>query len=321
MALNVLIAGQEAAGGQILRTLAASPHRVMAVLTQEPASLSGHAERAGLTTLPAKLVKDAAFAETIRAWEVDLLLNVHSLHIVADAVLAAPRIGAFNLHPGPLPSYAGLNTPGWAIYNGESEYGVTVHWMQPGIDTGSIAFEERFAMPAKVTALGLAGECTRRGVALLNRLIECAETDPSSIPRIPQDLSKRAYYTRHRIPEDGRLDWNRPAEEVARFARAFDYGPFASPWGRPVAVIAGRRVEALGIEPTGVAATAAVGCHRLEKGALQIACSDEWVDVRHVFVDGTLVKSDRVADWIRSGEQLAEARSSERRATSLGANI
>jgi methionyl-tRNA formyltransferase len=320
MGLNVLIAGQEAAGAQILRTLVASTHRVVAVLTQEPASLSGHADRAGLRTLPAKLVKDAAFAATIREWEVDLLLNVHSLHIVADAVLAAPRIGAFNLHPGPLPSYAGLNTPGWAIYNGESEYGVTVHWIQPGIDTGPVAFEERFAMPAKVTALGLAVECTLRGVALLNRLIECAEADPSSIPRAPQDLAARTYYARDRVPEDGRIDWNRPAEEVARFARAFDYGPFASPWGRPVAVIAGRRVEVLGIEPTSVATAAAAGTHRLESGALQLACADEWVDVRHVFVDGSLMKSDHVADWIRS-RALADTRSSEREATSVGANI
>jgi len=320
MGLNVLIAGQEAAGAQILRTLVASPHRVVAVLTQDPASLSGHAAQAGVMTLPAKVVKDVAFADLIRAWEVDLLLNVHSLHIVADAVLAAPKIGAFNLHPGPLPSYAGLNTPGWAIHNGESEYGVTVHWMQPGIDTGPIAFEARFAMPPKVTALALAGECTRRGVALLNRLIERAAADPSSIPRAPQNLSARAYYARHRIPEDGRIDWNRPAAEVARFARAFDYGPFASPWGRPVAVIAGRRVEVLGIEPTGVATEAAAGSHRLDNGALQLACSDEWVDVRHVFVDGALMKSYRVADWIRS-EVLDDARSSEREMTSLGANI
>jgi methionyl-tRNA formyltransferase len=320
MGINVLIAGQEGAGARILKTLVGSPHRVVAVLTQEPASLSEHAAQAGLTTLPATLVKDAAFAARIRAWEVDLLLNVHSLHIVADAVLAAPRIGAFNLHPGPLPSYAGLNTPGWAIHNGESEYGVTVHWMQPGIDTGPVAFEERFAVPPKITALGLSAECTRRGVVLLNRLIEWAELDASSIPRTPQDPASRTYYSRDRVPQDGRVDWNRPADEVARFARAFDYGPFASPWGRPTGVIGGRRVGVLGIEPTGIAADAAPGTHRLENGALQLACSDEWVDVRHVFVDGALLKSDRVADWIRSSE-VGDTRASERAGTSLGANI
>src|SRR5688500_5362279 len=173
MSLKVLLVGQEAAGAQILRKLIGSVDQVVAVLTQEPkatgesASLSGPAAKAGLIVLPAKAVKDPRFAAVIREWEVDILLNVHSLHLVSDEVLAAPKIGAFNLHPGPLPSYAGLNTPGWAIYNGESEYGVTVHWMHPGIDTGPIALEEHFTVPPRVTALGLAAECTRRGVVLL----------------------------------------------------------------------------------------------------------------------------------------------------------
>lgn len=326
MRLNVLIAGQEAAGAQILRTLVGTGHRVVAVLTQEPStlgestSLSAHAAKAGLEVLPAKLVKDASFAALVREWEVDLLLNVHSLHIVADAVIAAPRIGAFNLHPGPLPSYAGLNTPGWAIYNGETEYGVTVHWMQPGIDTGPIAFEERFPMPPKVTALALAGECTRRGVALLKRLIECAEAGADAIPRTPQDVSARKYYARSRVPQGGEVDWSRPADSVARFARAFDYGPFASPWGRPVAVLGGRRVGVLGLEPTGLASDAPAGSHRLRNGSLQVACGDEWIEVRHVFVDGELLAKDRVADLVRP-EESPDSGSREREATPLSANI
>lgn len=324
MSLNVLIAGQEAAGAQILRTLAGSKHRVVAVLTQEPkaigesTSLSAHAARAGLPVMPAALVKDADFAARVRDLDVDLLLNVHSLHIVSDEVLAAPRIGAFNLHPGPLPSYAGLNTPAWAIYNGETEYGVTVHWMRPGIDTGPIAFEERFPVPAKVTALGLAAECTRRGVALLERLVACAERGAEAIPSMQQDLAARVYYARNRIPQDGVVDWRRPAEEVARFARAFDYGPFASPWGRPIATIAGARVGVLGLEPTELVVDAPAGAHRLANGSLQVACGDRWIEIRHVFDDRVLLTRERVANWVRAFDEQ-RARASE--ATSLGANI
>lgn len=57
---------------------------------------------------------------------IDLLLNVHSLYIVPEAVLRIPRYGAHNLHPGPLPQYAGLSTPSWAIYYGEAFHGVTL---------------------------------------------------------------------------------------------------------------------------------------------------------------------------------------------------
>ena len=63
----------------------------------------------------------------------------------ASDVLEAPRIGSFNLHPGPLPEYAGLNAPSWAIYHGEQEHRVTLHWLDAGIDTGPIAYgAERF---------------------------------------------------------------------------------------------------------------------------------------------------------------------------------
>jgi methionyl-tRNA formyltransferase len=326
MSLRVLIVGQEAAGAQILRMLATSEHRVVAVLTQEPktqgesSSLASAATRAGLSVLPAELVKDSGFAVRVREWKVDLLLNVHSLHVVSGDVLAAPRIGAFNLHPGPLPSYAGLNTPAWAIYNGETEFGVTVHWMQPEIDTGPIVFEERFAVPPNATALSLAAECTRRGVALLGRLVASAEDGVHAIPRVPQDLSARVYYARNRIPQAGSIDWHRPAEDVARFVRAFDYGPFASPWGRPVAVIAERRVGVLGLEPTGVTASSPPGTHRLVDGSLELACVDEWIAVRHVFDDGVLMTRDRVADWIRAGA-VGEAGSRSTRTTSHGANI
>jgi methionyl-tRNA formyltransferase len=299
--LKVLLVGQEAAGTHILRALVQSTHQVVAVLTQEPkapgesASLSLPAAKAGLPVLPAKLVKDAGFATVVRQWQVDLLLNVHSLHIVSDAVLAAPKIGAFNLHPGPLPAYAGLNTPAWAIYKGETEYGVTVHWMHPGIDTGPVAFEERFPVPAKATPLALAAECTRRGVALLRQLIERADADANAIPSLPQDLAARAYYPRGRLPEDGRIDWTRPAEQVARFARAFDYGPFASPWGRPLAMIAGRCVGVLGLEPTALGADRPAGSHRLANGSLQVACVDRWIDVGHVFVDSVRLTDDQIA--------------------------
>ncbi|MGE0158391.1 MAG: methionyl-tRNA formyltransferase [Gemmatimonadales bacterium] len=314
--LQILLVGQEAAGAQILRSLIASTHRVVAVLTDEPkslgesASLAAPAAKAGLRVLPARSVREPGFASVVREHEVDLLLNVHSLHIVADAVLAAPRIGAFNLHPGPLPAYAGLNTPGWAIYNGETEYGVTVHWMEPGIDTGPIAFEERFPMPAKATPLSLAAECSRRGVALLQRLIDCAQDDPTAIPRKPQDLSARAYYARAGVPQDGHVDWRRPAEQIARLSRAFDYAPFVSPWGRPTAVICERRVEVSRLEPTGVVADLPAGSHRVVDGSLRVACADEWIDVGHVFVDGARVSGSRLTCWVEQTSDVIRRRQS-----------
>src|SRR5262245_33350316 len=114
----------------MLKVLAESDHRIVAVMAspdKQGATVWNTAEKMGLPTWHAKLVKSPEFAMQIREADVDLLLNVHSLFLIHGDVVAAPRLGSYNLHPGPLPQYAGLNTVSWAIYRGETDYGVTLH--------------------------------------------------------------------------------------------------------------------------------------------------------------------------------------------------
>jgi UDP-4-amino-4-deoxy-L-arabinose formyltransferase/UDP-glucuronic acid dehydrogenase (UDP-4-keto-hexauronic acid decarboxylating) len=66
--------------------------------------------QAGLQHLAAKIVKDPDFAARIVDENIDILLNVHSLFLIHKDVLTAPRLGSYNLHPAPLPRYAGLNS-------------------------------------------------------------------------------------------------------------------------------------------------------------------------------------------------------------------
>ena len=301
MTLRVLLAGQEAAGAHILRSVVGSGHEPVAVLTQDPdvtggpSSLRAQAEGAGVPVLPARLVRDPDFATYVREHAVDVLLNVHSLHIIAPEVLDAPAIGSFNLHPGPLPEYAGLNTVGWAIFDGAREYGVTVHWMEPQIDGGPIALDERFEVDERATALSLSARCTRVGVALLDEVLRRAAYDPGSIPRKEQDPTRRRYYARGSIPQGGRVDWTRRAAEVCRFGRAFEYGPFASPWGRPFTDTDGGRLELTGLTPTGVACDEPPGTPWLSRDdTVWMACADEWVEVRRLHVAGLPVEPSTV---------------------------
>jgi UDP-4-amino-4-deoxy-L-arabinose formyltransferase/UDP-glucuronic acid dehydrogenase (UDP-4-keto-hexauronic acid decarboxylating) len=125
---------------------------------------------------------------------VDLLLNVHSLYVLPEPLLRVPALGAWNLHPGPLPRYAGLNAPSWAIYRGEQRHGVSVHRMEAGIDTGDIAYQESFPIAAADTGLSVALRCAQVGVALLHRLLEDAAA--GSIPRLAQDAAQRTYFGR-----------------------------------------------------------------------------------------------------------------------------
>lgn len=287
--MNILLVAEEAAGVHVLRALLREERTVSAVLTASTprgATVAALAAENGLETLPSTNVREADFGEWMRAREIDLLLNIHSLYVVHQEVLQAPRIGSFNLHPGPLPQYAGLNAPSWAIYSGEDRHAVTLHWMNGGIDTGAVAYSASFGISDDDTGLSLSLECVKRGLPLVSRLVEAAATDPSSIPVEAQEPAGRRYFGRE-VPQDGHLRWAEPARRVVDFVRACDYGPFPSPWGTPTARLGQRQIGITRAGLTGDPCTTTAGTVAPAEGdAVRVACADEWVEIKRIAVDG-----------------------------------
>jgi methionyl-tRNA formyltransferase len=302
--LRILLVGEEAAGAQVVALLHETPHQLVAVLTDgaergNTSRLRNAASRFGHQVWPAKRVKEVGFAEVVRGERVDLLLNVHALHVLPWDLVTAPRIGSFNLHPGPLPQYAGLNAPSWAIYHGERTHGVTVHWMDAGIDTGLIAFDAPLEVEEDETGLSLSAKCVRTGMYLIRDLLNFAATD--AVPRKPQRGAPGRYYGRE-VPQHGWLVWSKPAYRMVNFVRACDFFPFTSPWGHPRSILCGREIEVLKacrteertLEPPGT-----VG-RRVEAGVL-VAAADEWVLVRSVRIGGRCTPAGEV---LHAGERL-----------------
>lgn len=295
--LRVLLVAGEAAGAHVLRVIESSGFSVAGLLIsagergERPPgkAVQAAAERLECPVWSARSVRDPAFADTMRAADVDVLLNVHSLFVIREEVLAAPRIGSFNMHPGPLPECAGLNAVSWALYEGKTEHAVTVHWMAPGIDTGAIAYEARVAVEEQDTALTLSAKCVKAGVPLIECLLQTAATDPDAIPANPQDLTRRRYRGRE-VPQDGRLEWSRSAREIVGFVRACDYLPFASPWGHPQTFFEGGAVDVLKATRTGLRSNASPGTvgDLAGRGAM-VSAADEWVLVQRVMYDGRVV--------------------------------
>lgn len=305
MACRVVLAGAESAAAQVLRGLADSRAEPVAVFV-EPEKAGGAglyrlARELSVPTEPARRVKDPDLAHWIRDENVDLLLNVHSLYIMHGAVAEAPKIGSFNLHPGPLPAYAGLNTVTWAIANGEQSHGVTLHWMDAGLDTGPIAYSASFPIGADDTALSVFGSCIGEGVSLVSRLVESAIDDPASIPREPQHGERRLYRKRD-VPADGAVRWDRPAREIHDLVRALDFGPFPSPCGHLRARRGDSEVAILGSSLTGRAADAPPGTVGVPDGrTATVAAADEWIGLRQVVVDERRVPADEA---LVPGERL-----------------
>jgi methionyl-tRNA formyltransferase len=210
--MNVVLVGEELAGLQVLRALGRSYHKLVAVLAAPQNSEAAGsnvwnvAQKMGFETWPAKLVKEPTLANRLRSKQVDILLNVHSLYLIHKEVLAAPRFGCFNLHPAPLPRYAGLNAISWSIYRGEKMHGVTIHKMDPAIDAGPIVYQSVFPIEEEDGALSLSFKCIQQGVGLMLKLLDVADADPQKIPLAPQDISKREYFGAG-IPDSGQLRW------------------------------------------------------------------------------------------------------------------
>lgn len=308
--MKILLAGEQAAGVQALKAVQKSGHEVVAVLTN-PAEAIAQATRGATVAsvarmlkypiIPARRVKDPLFAQEVKRMGVDVLLNVHSFHIVNAQVIGAVALGAFNLHPGPLPDYAGMNVPSWAILNGEREHGVTLHWMTAGIDEGEIAYQERFALCAADTGLSVTIRCVDLGLKMIETLLKALHHDPAKIPRLRQDLSKRRYFGVQR-PFDGKVQWNMSADELERFVRASDHFPFPSPIGYPTVDVHGRAVGLMKVSRTQAAADAVPGSIRQRDGVVWLATKNEWLAVHRVLVDGRVV--EEVRNVLYDGQQL-----------------
>jgi methionyl-tRNA formyltransferase len=274
--MRVALLCEEAAGLRTLQLLARSPHEIVAVLTSSGSAAWNWAQKLGLAPLPAGRVREGGFAEALARLHVEIVLNVHSLYIVPEAVLRVPAHGAYNLHPGPLPEYAGLNAPSWAIYHGEAFHGVTLHRMEPGIDTGPIAYQTRFPIAPEDTGLSLSLRCAEEGLRLVERLLAA---EVSKVPLEPQDLRARRYFGRE-VPQGGRIDWTMSARRVHAFVRACDYRPFASPWGTPQASLGEVSVQVLKTALTGTPCRAAPGTIAFDAaGRMRVACADEWLEL------------------------------------------
>jgi natural product biosynthesis luciferase-like monooxygenase protein len=158
---------------------------------------------------------------------VDWLLSVANLSVIGPEVLALAR-GAVNFHDGPLPQYAGLNAPVWAILNGETQHGISWHLIESGVDEGDVLESRGFEIAPQDTALTLNTRCFEAAMESFPSVL--AQLESGVLQRQPQDLSQRRLYLRHKRPAAmGRIDFSQPAEAVVRLVRALDHGRYWNP--------------------------------------------------------------------------------------------
>jgi folate-dependent phosphoribosylglycinamide formyltransferase PurN len=106
-------------------------------------SLDRAARRLGVPVIPFEKANDPEFLERLRSYEPDVIFNQSEM-LLRKEFLAVPRIGVVNRHGSALPKYRGRVGSFWAHAAGEKEIGITVHFVDEGVDTGAIIHQERF---------------------------------------------------------------------------------------------------------------------------------------------------------------------------------
>lgn len=155
--------------------------------------------------------------ELLAGYQPDLICVSCFSRIIPPAVLALPRLGALNLHPARLPRYRGPAPLFWQFRAGETDPGVTVHYMSEKLDAGDIVLQTGVTFPDGIDGPEAESICAEAGAALLTEAV--ARAARGDAPRSPQDAARASYQ-----PLPGRADLSLHLDWPARLAFNFVRG-------------------------------------------------------------------------------------------------
>ncbi len=205
-------------------TILAAGHKIAAMVSDD-ADVTAWAQAQGVPVYerPAALT-DADLGAF------DWLLSIANLRIISDPVLALPAKGAVNFHDGPLPRYAGLNTPAWAVINREAQHAISWHLLEGGVDEGDLLAQQMIDITEDETAFSLNSKCYAAGMESFARVM--AQLQSGALERHPQDLSQRSYFAKDQRPAPlGLLDFDQPTAVITALLRGLDFGGYWNPLG------------------------------------------------------------------------------------------
>jgi methionyl-tRNA formyltransferase len=142
--MRLLLFGDGAWATNSLLRLQETQHRIVGVVVRSQPSdmvLWETARTLGLPVLQPQNANASDFLAAVTSLAPDLNLSISYNQILRPPILSAARLGCVNVHAGKLPFYRGRNVINWAIINGETEIGLTTHFMDAGIDTGDIILQ------------------------------------------------------------------------------------------------------------------------------------------------------------------------------------
>ena len=249
-----------------------------AVLTPPPVKLC--AEAHGVPVFQPRTLRDGAFAAYLDELAPDLILVVAFGMILPPNVISYPRYGCLNVHASLLPRYRGAAPMQRAIMDGESETGITIMYMDEGLDTGDMILKQTTPISDTDTLETLHDRLAEMGARLLveaSELVVCGKAT-----RTPQN-EELSTYAEKISRADCKLDFQRSAIALDRQIRALTPMPFAyclTPDQRTMKIICARPVDGSGAPGTVIRASTDGA------GEIVVACGEGALSIRTLQPEG-----------------------------------
>lgn len=236
MRRRVVVVGKNALAVECLRAILAEGDDVVLALADpsddgedgwQP-SFRRFAASVGVPLRVAADINDPDFVAEIAEARPDFLLSFQAAQLMKAPVISVPAIAALNLHFGPLPRYRGVAPIAWALINGETATGVTLHHIRVGVDNGPIISSQSVPILPEDTGRTLYDKCSAAGVELFRRSWPGIRLKTPA--GTPQSELEALYYNRHSIDFSRRaILWEGDCEAIANRARALIFPPFQFP--------------------------------------------------------------------------------------------
>jgi methionyl-tRNA formyltransferase len=158
-----------------------------------------------------------ALLARLRAIAPDFIFSFYYRRMLPPDVLASAKRGAYNMHGSLLPKYRGRAPVNWAVLNGETETGATLHEMVAKPDAGRIVDQQAVPIGPDDLAVDVFRRVTDAAEAVMRRSIAPLLAGTATLR--PNDVTQGSYFGGRR-PQDGRIDWHKSAREIHNLVRA-----------------------------------------------------------------------------------------------------
>jgi UDP-4-amino-4-deoxy-L-arabinose formyltransferase/UDP-glucuronic acid dehydrogenase (UDP-4-keto-hexauronic acid decarboxylating) len=234
--------------------------------------------------------------DRIASWKPDLLFSFYYRKMIGKNILEIPRLGALNLHGSLLPAYRGRCPVNWVLVKGEEKTGVTLHFMVEKPDAGDIVGQKEVIVDFHDTARTLYDKLCKVADGLLDELLPVIRA--GQIPRRKQNLAEGSYYGGRR-PEDGRIDWTKPATDIYNLIRAV-----TDPYPGAFAIMEnGNRMiiwHALPVEAYDMNGKAGDVKHAGED--VLVKTGENAIKLQEIEIQGRKLRGPEIGDFFRTGK-------------------